>query len=201
MKMKPLPRSVCLCFLIPFTALGQPPQKVSPQVWQNTAAHVVQGTRTAVPKVVLKAIAANSRDCPGTAKETAEMFEACRIETKGVGLIAVRGGGPCDCSPTGNCSFWVYRSVGDRFVLILVSSMVHHFGFLKFEQYGLPDIVVWSHGSAFESGARLWQFNGKKYVERCSWDAVFREGSEEAQIENNTCEVATEKQDTPVAKP
>jgi len=78
--------------------------------------------------------------------------------------------------------------------------MVQEFGFLKFESHSLPDIVVRSHGSAFESGARLLQFNGKKYAKRCSWDIVFREGSEETQVENNTCEATTVKQGTSAEK-
>lgn len=189
-----------LWLVLPWTVVPQPAQNVPPQVWENTAAKVEKGTRVTAPKAVLQAIVAKSKDCPEAAQESAEMFEAYRFETKRVSLIAVKDGGRCGCSPTGNCSFGIYRRFGGRFALIMSSSMVLNFGFLKHTSNGLPDVVTWSHGSAFMSGVRLWQFNGKRYAKRCSWDAVFHEGSDEAQIENNTCQAPTEKQSVPTEK-
>jgi hypothetical protein len=194
MKMKRFLMCVSLSLVAPWAAVARPAQQVSPQVWEGNDAYVGKGTRIALPGAILKAIVAKSRNCPNPAQGNAEMFEAYRFKTKGASLIAVKGGGTCECSPTGNCSFGVCRRLGDRYLLILSSSMVQQFGFLKFKSYGLPDIVTWSHGSAFESGAHLWQFDGRKYAKRCSWDAVFREGSEESEIENNTCQAQAVKE-------
>jgi hypothetical protein len=200
MKIKQFFLSALVWSLLPCAALARPPQRVPPQVWENTVANVEKGTHIVVPKTILKEIVAKSERCPEREQEGAGAFDAYSFGSKAARLIAVKGGGACDCSPTGNCSFWVYRDLGGTYVRVLSTFMVQRFGFLKFKSHDLPDIVVWSHGSAFESGARLLQFNGKRYAKRCSWDTVFREGSEEAQIENNTCEVPTVKQSTPTEK-
>jgi len=47
------------------------------------------------------------------------------------------------------------------------------FGFLKSRTRGYPDLVTWSHGSATESGGRLFRFDGNRYVASGSWDEEY----------------------------
>jgi hypothetical protein len=56
------------------------------------------------------------------------------------------------CGATGNCAFWVFRYQNGRYEKILDTDMVQHFGFVHSSTNGLPDLVTWSHGSAFDSG-------------------------------------------------
>ena len=157
-------------------------------------------TQIEVPKKILKEVEVKPEDCPEARQEQAGLFNAHKFEREGVRLIAIRGGGACNCSPTGNCSFWIYRDLGGRYVRALRSSMVQQFGFLKLKSRGLPDIVLWSHGSATQSTVSLWQFNGARYTKRCKWDVVFKGDSEETQVENNTCEAKEAHEGTAAKK-
>lgn len=130
-------------------------QSVSEKVWEEPVANLEKVVEVEIPEKILKEVEAKPGDCFEAGQEQAGSFAAHQFERKGVRLIAVRGGGTCQCSPTGNCSFWVYRDLGGRYVRVLRSSMVQQFGFLKFRSSGLPDIVLWSHGSAMQSAVSL----------------------------------------------
>jgi hypothetical protein len=47
------------------------------------------------------------------------------------------------------------------------------FGFLKSRTHGYPDLVTWSHGSATESGAQLFRFDGNRYIASGGWDEEY----------------------------
>jgi len=151
-------------------------------VWEETIANLEKVTDIEVPKKILKEVEAKPEDCPDAGREQVGLFKAQKFESKGVDLIAVKGGGTCHCSPTGNCSFWVYRDLRGEYVRVLSSSMVQQFGFLNLKARGLADVVLWSHGSAMQSTVSLWQFNGARDSKRCKWDVVFKADSEEAQV-------------------
>jgi|GEM_PF-5239986 len=163
-------------------------QNIPERVWQETVANLENVAQIQVPKKILKELEVKAANCPTGGHEEVGLFDARRFDGEGVRLIAIRGGGACNCSPTGNCSFWVYQDLGGRYTRVLRSSMVHQFGFLKLKSHGLPDVVLWSHGSAKESTASLWQFNGVRYLKRCNWEVLFKGDSEDAQVRNNTCE-------------
>jgi hypothetical protein len=84
--------------------------------------------------------------------------------------LAIQGQGGCFCSPTGNCEFWMYQLKSGKYRAILKRGSVQVFGFLKSLTHGYPDLVTWSHGSATDSGARLFRFDGNRYVASGGWD-------------------------------
>jgi hypothetical protein len=84
--------------------------------------------------------------------------------------VAVKGGNACFCAVVGNCAFWIYKRHGKKYAPILETDLVQTFGFLPSRSHGYPDLVAWSHGSAFELGGRLFRFNGEEYVLSGSWD-------------------------------
>jgi hypothetical protein len=78
-------------------------------------------------------------------------------------------GPPEDCSPTGNCPFYVFQSVGGGFRLIGKS-----FGqtfTLQGRTNGYVDIVVSMHGSAMQSDLHLLRYTGGGYREVACYSA------------------------------
>jgi hypothetical protein len=85
-------------------------------------------------------------------------------------VLAIQSFSEPQCSPTGNCSFWVLRRLHGKYATVLDIGMVQTFGFLKSETHGYPDLVTWSHGSATERGGRFFRFDGHEYRESLSWE-------------------------------
>jgi hypothetical protein len=56
------------------------------------------------------------------------------------------------------------------------------FGFLKSRTHGYPDLVTWTHGSATEYGARLFRFDGNRYVACGGWDEEYEYLGDDGQI-------------------
>ncbi len=72
--------------------------------------------------------------------------------------------------PRGNCDFWIYKPYKGEYRLILETGNVQIFGFLKSRTKGYPDLVTWSHASAFDSEAQLFRFDGNQYVRSGGWE-------------------------------
>jgi hypothetical protein len=66
--------------------------------------------------------------------------------------------------------------------VVLKRGSVQSFGFLKSRTHGCPDLVTWSHGSATMSGARLFRFDGYRYVASGGWDVEFEYLGDDGQI-------------------
>jgi hypothetical protein len=98
-----------------------------------------------------------------------------------LGGLAIKGGGGCFCSPTGNCQLWIYQLKNGKYRMVLRRGSVQTFGFLKSRTHGYPDLVTWSHGSAMMSGAQLFRFDGNRYVASGGWDVQF-EFSDDGQV-------------------
>jgi hypothetical protein len=99
-----------------------------------------------------------------------------------LGGLAIKGGGGCFCSVTGNCAFWIYQLKNGKYRLVLSRGSVQTFGFLKSQTHGYPDLVTWSHGSATMSPARLFRFDGNRYVASGGWDVEFEYLGDDGQI-------------------
>jgi hypothetical protein len=99
-----------------------------------------------------------------------------------LGGLAIQGRGGCFCSATGNCEFWIYQLKSGKYRAVLRTGSVQRFGFLKSRTHGYPDLVTWSHGSATESGARLFRFDGCRYVASGGWDVEFEYLGDDGQI-------------------
>ena len=97
--------------------------------------------------------------------ETPDDLETHQIVSRSDSVVGlpVQGHGRCLCSPAGNCDFWIFQSTKGKYRLVLESN-VQVFGFLKSRTKGLPDLVTWSHASAFDSEGRLFRFSGKEYM-------------------------------------
>jgi hypothetical protein len=171
---------------------GQPRNAI---LWKKTLTLAAKGTQIHLPKSILNEIRADPNDCASFSPEEAVKVDSYRILKRNVVLIAVWGKSSCFCSPTGNCTFWIYQSRRRKYDLLLETSMVREFGFLSSTTNGLPDLVLWSHDSASRFPGALWKFDGSTYNSECSWEIVstYRDlsngGIEEtgSHVENNTC--------------
>jgi hypothetical protein len=138
---------------------GQPP-------WQEALKSASKSTRIPVSDKILKEVQADPQDCyPASLDETLRL-DAYRL-TRPVVLIVVWGRSSCDCSPTGNCDFWIYRVSRGGFQQILETNRVREFNFLRAQTNGLPDLVIRSHDSAQRFPGALWKFDGAAYIPQC----------------------------------
>jgi hypothetical protein len=93
------------------------------------------------------------------------------LESNVVGGLAVEGPG---CSATGNCLFRVYHLKGGHYRAVLRTFGVQSFVFLTAKSHGYPDLITWTHESAFESEARLFRFDGQRYKVSGGWEESSR---------------------------
>jgi hypothetical protein len=77
--------------------------------------------------------------------------------------LIVRAADPCNCSPTGNCLFWVLRKNGTGFDVLLETDLVNNYSVKNSRTNGYRDLMTASHGSAYQSGLTLYKFDGKEY--------------------------------------
>ena len=86
-------------------------------------------------------------------------------------IYFVQATGNYYCSPTGNCS--TYLVSGDGYVLL--STIAQQIGIDRSSSSGHPDIITSMHGSAFESGLKLWRFAGTKYKRIACAESNYRD--------------------------
>ena len=77
--------------------------------------------------------------------------------------LLVQASDGCQCSPTGNCAFWVLRKRAKGFDALLATDMVQTFSLTSHRTHGLLDLKTSSHGSATQHGLVLYQFDGEQY--------------------------------------
>lgn len=190
-----------LAFIAPRLCAAQNSHSLRLPMWKEARSPAARGTRIPVPRQILDELAADPDDCAGPTRGETTKMEAYRVQNGGSFLVAVRGRSSCFCGATGNCEFWVYRPQRGKYEIILHADMVNNFGFLKDRTDRYRDLVLWSHGSAFRSPARLFQFDGKEYKEACGWEEEYA-GHElpgggwawdlKPKINSNTCAVGYE---------
>ncbi len=197
LKLKSLSRTVPMAMLLlpGLSSLERTPSPRAP-MWQEARGPAAMGTRMPVPQPILDELAADPDDCADPTPGQTTKMDAYRVRNGNETLIAIRGRSTCFCCATGNCEFWVYRSRSGKYEIVLHDEMVNSFGFLRNRTNGYRDLVLWSHGSAFHSGARLLQFDRKEYEQSCEWDEEYK-GHElraggwvsdpEPAIKSNTC--------------
>jgi len=143
------------------------------------------GKEVRVPDQIFKELVAGvPAGCPDFHPEDRNILVAHQIfftPDLFVGL-AIKGSDGCFCSPTGNCAFWVFQLKSGKYRAVLKRGSVQSFGFLKSRTHGYPDLVTWSHGSATMSGARLFRFDGYRYVASGGWDVEFEYLGDDGQI-------------------
>jgi len=148
-------------------------QQTADPPWPDARNPQAKGTLVAIPGEIKAKHKAKADDClDSDHRGEAVKMEVYRVKAQPL-LLAVQGRGFCFCSPTGNCAFWLELGKRGHYRTVLETDMVQRFGFIKSKTNGLPDLVAWSHGSATESGGRLFQFNGDHYVDICSWNEKY----------------------------
>ena len=83
------------------------------------------------------------------------------IDLNGDGVPEVVAQGMVNCSPTGNCPFWVFQKTVRGYKL-LVESYGQTFTVQKTSTNGFRDIVVSMHSSAKESGLTNYRYKDGK---------------------------------------
>ena len=143
------------------------------------------GKEVRVPDRIFKQLAAEApADYPLCHAEERNILVAHQIllTSNLIGGLAIKGSGGCFCSATGNCAFWIYQLKNGKYRAVLSTDSVQNFGFLKSRTHGYPDVVSWSHGSATMSEARLFRFDGNRYVASGGWDVEFEYLGDDGQI-------------------
>jgi hypothetical protein len=152
---------------------------------ERAASQQYVGKEVRVPDRIFKKLAAGApSDYPFCHAEDRNILQAHQIflRSKLLGVLAIKGSGGCFCSATGNCAFWIYQLKDGKYRAVLSRGAVQTFGFLKSRTHGYPDLVTWSHGSATMSGARLFRFDGNRYVASGGWDVEFEYLGDDGQI-------------------
>src|SRR5262245_48204554 len=67
------------------------------------------------------------------------------------------------CSPTGNCSFWIFQKSGTGYKLLLSKRAIQTFTIQNGQTSGYYDVVLGMHGSATEQGLTVYQFRDGRY--------------------------------------
>jgi hypothetical protein len=143
-------------------------QQIQEFAWRaRTEANV--GKKVPVPDSIFYELKAKDYDCTIEARDELETHKVM-LGAGMIGVLSIQGHGDCLCSPTGNCDFWIYKPYKGGYRLILETGNVQIFGFLKSRTKGYPDLVTWSHGSAFDSEAQLFRFDGNQYVPSGGWE-------------------------------
>jgi hypothetical protein len=137
---------------VPLYAKAQATPAKNQPPWKESLAPAAKGTHITLPKNLIQAIRPNPDECNSLPSSDVVKVDAFLVPRRGQKLIAVGGCGSCFCSATGNCAFWVFCSQKGRYEKILDTDMVQQ-----------------SHGSAFDSGGVLWQFDGESYQQICTW--------------------------------
>jgi hypothetical protein len=167
--------------------------------WQEAREPAAKGTQIPTPGKIKELLKTELEECVklDPSEINQPIFDTYRIQlnAKGdVGLV-VWGRGACLCSPTGNCSFWIFLRKNGKYEMLLDTEMVRDFGFLTTKTRGIRDLVVWSHSSAFLSPAFLYHFDGELYNFACGWEEHYElndsDGNQKTlkgpQITEDTC--------------
>jgi hypothetical protein len=171
-------RSGFLCFMFLLWLVSTPPAHSSPSdgtiAWKKTLTAGAKGTRTSIPRGILSRIRTETDpdECGDSAPIERVKADAYAYRRGRLSLIAVWGRSSCFCSPTGNCVFWIFSLTPHGYRLLLKTDMVREFGFLPSMTHDLPDLVLWSHNSAFLLLGALWRFDGHSYKSTCGWEIV-----------------------------
>jgi hypothetical protein len=90
------------------------------------------------------------------------------------------------CSPTGNCTIWVFARSGQGYRLILERNAIQTFAIRPTRTNGFKDLVLRQHGSAFESDLFIYRFANGKYHKNACYDAnwVSMDGDERHELKD-----------------
>lgn len=78
-----------------------------------------------------------------------------------------------DCSPTGNCSIWVFQKQNHGYRMLL-NGFGQTFTIQKSRTNGYDDVVLAAHSSAFDSGLTVFQYRHGAYADTACYNATWR---------------------------
>ena len=93
-----------------------------------------------------------------------------RIDLNGDGVLEVVAQGMVECSPTGNCPFWIFQKAGKAY-RVLLEGYGQTFTIQPNRTNGYNDVVVSMHGSATQSGLTDYRYDGTRYMRRGCYNA------------------------------
>ncbi|MGP8175503.1 MAG: hypothetical protein ACLP7O_13280 [Terracidiphilus sp.] len=98
------------------------------------------------------------------------------LNSDGIPEVIAQASGNVLCSPTGNCTIWVFMRSGGGYTLILRSNAIQTFAIRPSRTNGFNDLVLGQHGSAYQSDLFLYRFvNGQYRRDSCyhaSWEKL-----------------------------
>jgi len=147
---------------------------------------------------IAKAIEAQIRpDMPDLEIESEKQLAEAALDTRikmidlnHDGTPEVVAQGMAGCSPTGNCSFWVFEKTSRGYKLLL-NGFGQTFTVQKASTNGFRDIVVAMQGSATDSGLTVYRYEDGKYHDVACYDANW------APVENGVVHELKEPRVTP----
>lgn len=101
------------------------------------------------------------------------------LNDDGISEVIAQGSDDLDCSPTGNCPFWIFKKSPHGYKLLL-DSFGQTFTVQKAVTKGFHDIVVSTHHSATESGLAEFRYDGECYQQVAAYVAeweISKDGS------------------------
>lgn len=150
--------------------------------------------RAAIAKAIEAQISPDKSDLEiESEKQLAEAVLDTRIKMIDLnhdGTPEVVAQGMAGCSPTGNCSFWVFQKTTRGYKLLL-NGFGQTFTVQKASTNGFRDIVVAMQGSASDSGLTLFCYKGSMYHQAACYDANW------APLENGVVHQLKEPRVTP----
>jgi hypothetical protein len=75
------------------------------------------------------------------------------------------------CSPTGNCSFWIFQRGRAGYRLLLEKHAIQTFTIQRTQTNGFYDLVLGMHGSATQEELFVYQFRRGRYHRAACYDA------------------------------
>jgi hypothetical protein len=122
------------------------------------------------------------------------------IDLNGDGIpeVIAQASDDVSCSPTGNCTIWVFMRSGNGYKLILKKGAIQTFTITSKRTNGFNDLVLGQHGSAVEQALYVYRFVDGKYRQGQCYSVRFTRlvGDEEQELDEpdiTPCYVASGK--------
>jgi hypothetical protein len=111
-----------------------------------------------------------------TEKESLKMAEDTRVKLvdlngDGIPEVIAQASGNEQCSPTGNCSFWVFTRSDHGLKLILDGHVIQTFTIQPTRTNGFSDLVLGMHGSATDQTLFVYRYVDGRYSRSACYDA------------------------------
>jgi hypothetical protein len=97
------------------------------------------------------------------------------LSDDGIPEFVAQASGGKFCSPTGNCTIWVFQLSGNGYKLILKRAAVQTFAIRSTRTNGFNDLVLGQHGSASEQTLYLYRFIDGRYSKDACYEALWEQ--------------------------